>query len=60
MSTSEAQIAQRYRDHALSLRIMAESDVYEPTRNTLLAIAKNYNQMAETYEAIDRTNKKLG
>ena len=59
MSTSEAQMARRYRDHAQSLRAMAECDVHEPTRNALLSVAKNYDEMAETYDAIDRTNKKL-
>ena len=58
MSTHEAQMAQRYRDHAHKVRLMAEYDHYEPTRKALLAIARNYDEMAEAFDAIDRTNMK--
>ncbi len=56
----ELDAAKRYREHAEQLRVIADSDGHERTRQTLLKIASEYEQMAETFIAIERTNQALG
>ena len=55
--SEELETALRYRVHAKKLRVIAETQYNQETRDRLLGIAKDYEHMADTLEAIDRTNK---
>ena len=55
--SEELETASRYRVHAEELRVIAEQDRDHETRRMLLRVADDYEHMAQTLEAIDRTNK---
>ena len=55
--SEEIDTANRYRVHAEELRVIAEQDRDRDTRRMLLRVADDYDHMADTLEAIDRTNK---
>ena len=56
--SEELETARRYRHHADELRALAGKD--HATNHDLLQIAEDYDRMAATLEAIDRTNRRLG
>lgn len=57
--SEELDTANRYRQRAEELRIIAEDERAQQTRLTLNQIAADYERMAETLEAIDRTNRAM-
>ena len=57
--SEELDTAKRYRQRAEELRIIAEDEGGQHTRLTLKQIAADYERMAETLEAIDRTNRAI-
>ena len=57
--SSELDTANRYRQRAEELRIIAQDDSSKETSSTLAKIADDYDRMADTLEAIDRTNKAM-
>jgi hypothetical protein len=57
--SEELEAARRYRFHGEELRTIA-ADMSDPkSRETVLKIANDYDRMALTMEAIDRTNRTL-
>ena len=59
LMSEELDTARRYRQRAEELRIIAEDETSKETRSTLWKIAADYERMAESLEAIDRTNTSL-
>jgi hypothetical protein len=59
MMSEESATAARYREHAEELRVIAEHEREPKTRDALLRIAEDYERMAGTLDAIDRTNKAM-
>ena len=57
--SEELDTAARYRQRAEELRTIAREESSAETRSTLSQIAADYERMAETLEAIDRTNKAI-
>jgi len=57
--SEELDTASRYRVHAEELRVIAEQDLRSETCRVLLKVAEDYEHMAETLEAIDKTNKAM-
>jgi hypothetical protein len=57
--SEELDTARRYRQRAEELKIIAEDESGLQTRQTLKQIAADYELMAETLEAIDRTNQAI-
>lgn len=57
--SQETDTAVRYRQRAEELRTIAADDRTRENRTALLKIAMDYDQMAETLEAIDKTNQAL-
>jgi hypothetical protein len=57
--SEELDTAQRYRQRAEELRTIALDDKTRENRDALLRIAKDYEQMADTLEAIDKTNRAM-
>ena len=57
--SEELDTAKRYRLRAEELKIIAEDEGAQRTRLTLRQIADDYERMAETLEAIDRTNRAI-
>ena len=57
--TEEIDTANRYRVHAEELRAIAEQDRDSNTRRMLLKVADDYEHMAATLEAIDKTNNAM-
>ena len=57
--SEELDTARRYRLRAEELKIIAEDESAQQTRLTLRQIADDYERMAETLEAIDRTNRAI-
>jgi hypothetical protein len=57
--SEETNTALRYRRHAEELRVIAEHEREPTTRDALMRIAEDYERMAGTLEAIDRTNKAM-
>jgi len=55
--SEELDTAKRYRVHAKELRVIAEQDRDHETRRLLMKVADDYDHMADTLEAIDKTNK---
>jgi hypothetical protein len=55
----EAEVALRYRRHAEELRTIADADRHEQTRGMLIKVARDYESMAVTMDAIDRTHRKI-
>jgi hypothetical protein len=53
----EPQAAQRYRQYAEELRVIAEDKAHSKSRETLLALAAECLQMADNFDAIERTNR---
>ena len=54
--SEETDAAFRYRQHAEELRTIAGESKDAYTKKTLLSIAADYDRMALSMEAIDRTN----
>jgi hypothetical protein len=57
--SEELNTARRYRQRAEELKIIAEDESVHRTRLTLQRIATDYERMAETLEAIDRSNQAI-
>lgn len=57
--SEELDTAKRYRLRAEELKIIADDESGLQTRLTLRKIAEDYERMAETLEAIDRTNRAI-
>ena len=57
MQSYELDTATRYRQHAEDLRVIAETMLDTTHRKQLLAIAQDYEQMADQLVEIDKTNK---
>jgi hypothetical protein len=57
--SEELDTARRYRQRAEELNIIADDESAPHTRMTLRRIAADYERMAETLEAIDRTNRAI-
>jgi hypothetical protein len=57
--SEELDTAKRYRQRAEALKSIAEEEVTPQTRATLRKIAADYERMADTLEAIDRTNQAI-
>jgi hypothetical protein len=57
--SEETETALRYRKHAEELRAIAASALDPKTQTVLLSIACDYEHMAESMDAIDRTNRGL-
>ena len=55
--SEETDTAIRYRVHAEELRVIAEQDRDYDTRRMLMRVADDYDHMANTLEAIDKTNQ---
>ena len=55
----ETETAQRYRVRAEELRTIAGDDRNHVTHDALVKIAVDYERMANTLDAIDRTNQVL-
>jgi hypothetical protein len=55
----ETETAQRYRVRAEELRTIAGDDHNHVTHDALVKIAIDYERMANTLDAIDRTNQVL-
>ncbi len=58
--TKEQESAERYRVRAEELRVIAEMDRNEETRQILLGIARDYEKMAISMDKIEATNRLLG
>lgn len=56
MMSTETDIAASYRVRAEEIRTIAEMDRDVITRKVLEDVARDYEEMARTMEAIDRTN----
>lgn len=54
--SEELDTANRYRQRAEELRLIAEDETSKEARSTLWKIAADYERMAESLEAIDRAN----
>jgi hypothetical protein len=57
--SEETDAAFRYRQHAEALRTIAGDSKDAHTKQMLLGIAADYESMANSMEAIDRTNQRL-
>ena len=55
--TAETALAASYRVRAEELRTLADADTMIETRKMLIRIARDYEQMADSLEAIDRSNR---
>ena len=55
----ESDAAQRYRQYAEELRAIAEDVTYHKSRDTLLALAAECIQMAENFDAIERSHRAI-
>lgn len=55
--TAETALAASYRVRAEQLRTLADADTMVETRKMLIRIARDYEQMADSLEAIDRSNR---
>jgi hypothetical protein len=53
----EQELARSYRLRGEELRTLADLDRDRRTRETLLGVARDYERMAQTLEAIDHTNQ---
>ena len=56
--SEELDTARRYRLHAEELRIIAQGTLAEPNRRTLLEVARDYEKMAKSLEALHEANTK--
>ena len=52
--------AERYRKYAEELRLIAEDKHVPENRDALLKIAKDYEQMADSLEAVDQARQSFG
>jgi hypothetical protein len=57
--SEELDIGTRYRQRAEELRMIAADEEVASTRKILLAIAADYERMADTTEVIDKTNRAM-
>jgi len=57
--SQDTDTAVRYLQHAAELRVIAASKQSTVNREALLGIAKDYERMAASLEAIEASNKKL-
>jgi len=57
--SEELDTAQRYRVRAEELRAIAAEDLTHTNREALEKIAKDYERMARTLEAIDLSNRAM-
>jgi hypothetical protein len=57
--SDEQELAQSYRIRAEELRTISELDENRHTRDMLVEVAKDYDRMATTMDAIDHTNKTM-
>jgi hypothetical protein len=57
--SAETETAKRYRRHAEQIRTIAQGRSQEQTRQALLNVARDYERMADTLLAIDKTNQTL-
>lgn len=57
--SEELDAAAKYRQHAEELRAIAADKEAKGNREILLGLAADYEHMAETMEAIDKTNKAI-
>ena len=55
--SEELETAQRYRQRAEELRVIAANEASREHRSALERIARDYDTMAETMEQIDKTNR---
>jgi hypothetical protein len=54
--SEELETARRYRAHAEELRQIAEGMKDEPNRRVIIQVAKDYEKMANSLEALHRSN----
>jgi|GraSoiStandDraft_1057264.scaffolds.fasta_scaffold1447227_1 hypothetical protein len=54
----ETEAAVRYRNHAETLRRLAKTDRYEPTKQLLLRVAADYDLMARSLMDIEAAKHK--
>jgi hypothetical protein len=57
--SAEKELAASYRKRAEQLRKIADLDRNRRTRDTLLNVAQDYDNMADTLDAIDKANSAL-
>jgi hypothetical protein len=57
--SEELEAARRYRLQAEELRVIASESITPKIRDTLITLAYDYESMALSMEAIDRTNQTL-
>jgi len=57
--SEELDTAVRYRLHAEELRTIAADRLSQENRDTLMSLAEDYEHMADTLEAIDKTNQAM-
>ena len=57
--SEELDTAVRYRLHAEELRVIAVDKLSPENRDTLMKLAEDYDHMAKTLEAIDKTNQSM-
>ena len=57
--SAETALAASYRVKAEELRTIADEERMAETRKALIRIARDYDQMADSLEAIERTNRSL-
>ena len=57
--SDELDTAARYRQHAEELRVIGDDKEARANRKALRQLAADYEQMADTMEAIDKTNKAM-
>ena len=57
--SEELDTAVRYRLHAEELRTIAGDKLSPENRDTLMRLAEDYEHMAGTLEAIDKTNQAM-
>ena len=57
--SEELRTAARYRLHGEELRVIAADKTALINREILLGLAVDYDRMADTMEAIDKTNKAM-
>jgi len=56
---AELETARRYRLHAEELRVIAENMDADNSRDAVLAVARDYERMAKSLEAIDNSEVAL-
>jgi hypothetical protein len=54
--SEDLETARRYRAHAEELRLIAEAVEDRPNRRILIEVAKDYERMASSLEALHKSN----